>query len=110
MRTVDGVEMVDVREAAALARRTPETIRRWVWSGRIPARRDGRRLLVARTDLLRLIGDNEADHVSGRAASSYPLRDWVAELVRTNPGGRSGSTASDLVFADRSQRSGDAGR
>ena len=43
-RDVDA-DFVDVRQAAALIGRHPETIRRWVWSGRIAARRRGNRLL-----------------------------------------------------------------
>jgi hypothetical protein len=43
-----GADMIDVRCAAALVRRHPETVRRWVWSGRLAAQRQGNRLLMAR--------------------------------------------------------------
>ncbi|MBA2455015.1 MAG: helix-turn-helix domain-containing protein [Nocardioidaceae bacterium] len=88
--------MVDVREAAALAARTPETIRRWVWSGRLPARRRGRRLIVARDDVLRLVGASRSD------GAGVTLQEWAQE-ASAGPAGSS-ETASDLVFDDRAAR------
>jgi excisionase family DNA binding protein len=95
--------MLDVREAARLAGRTPETVRRWVWSGRIPAVRQGNRLLVARRDV-----DNVVRGVSP-AQEQPSLADW-ASLVDAHrrggalPRGTRGSSAADLVVADRSTR------
>jgi len=43
--------LIDVRHAAVLVGRHPETIRRWVWSGRLAAQRRGRRLLVERSEV-----------------------------------------------------------
>jgi excisionase family DNA binding protein len=97
---VDREEMLDVRAAAALAGRHPETIRRWVWSGRLPARRVGNRLLVARGDVEALAGAPE------RAAS---LAAWAerARVVRRARGAKgSQRTAADLVLRDRTERSG----
>ncbi|MBA3233233.1 MAG: helix-turn-helix domain-containing protein [Propionibacteriales bacterium] len=101
--------MIDVQEAAGLASRTPETVRRWVWSGRLDARRQGRRLLVARDDVLRLIGkpDNSAPELT--------LHEWATQARRSRKAERgSAQTASDLVLTDREARSkggtSDAGR
>jgi len=93
MMLVDGVEVLPVREAAEYASRTAETIRRWVWSGRLPARRQGNRLLVARSDLDALL----------QAPTSEPLslRAWAALLPRGT-----GRSAADLVLADRADRDG----
>jgi excisionase family DNA binding protein len=93
MMVVDGVEVLPVREAAAYAGRTAETVRRWVWSGRLPARRHGNRLLVARRDLDALL--------QAPAAEALSLREWAAQL----PQG-SGRSAADLVLADRADRDG----
>lgn len=96
-----GVVMIDVQEAAGLASRTPETVRRWVWSGRLTAQRKGRRLLVARDDVLRLSG-KAADN-----AHELTLREWATEARRSQKAARGGAkTASDLVIADREARSG----
>lgn len=88
MMVVDGVEVLGVREAAEYAGRTAETVRRWIWSGRLAARREGQRLLVARRDLDALLRTTSDDPLS--------LREWAAAL----PSG-TGPTAADLVAADR---------
>jgi excisionase family DNA binding protein len=100
-RQTPGDDLIDVRGAATLVGRHPETIRRWVWSGRIAARREGRRLLVARADLEALAASE------GRAKAS--LATW-AERARSAQEAagrsRSGSSAAALVIEDRAQRSG----
>lgn len=107
MVVIDGVEMVDVREAAALAHRTPETIRRWVWSGRLAARKRGNRLLLAYDDVVALAGTGGDSPVPARLS----LSQWWEETRRVLGPGRRGVSAADLVLADRAERSGpDAGR
>jgi len=93
-------EMIDVRGAAALVGRHPETVRRWVWAGRLAARRQGNRLVVARADVEAL-----AKTVGG---ATMTLGAW-ADLARATwedsaRTGRQGS-AADLVIEDRAQRS-----
>ncbi len=89
--------LLDVREAAALAGRAPETIRRWVWSGRLPAQRRGRKLLVARRDVLRV--------ATGAAAGAITLAGWrklALERLRSTRGLPNAKTsAADLVLTDR---------
>lgn len=92
MMVVDGVEVLSVQEAAGYVGRTAETIRRWVWAGRVPARRQGNRLLIARRDLDRLVD-------SAASEQPVPLRQWATQL----PAG-SGPSAADLVLADRAAR------
>lgn len=94
-------DMLDVRTAAALAHRNPETVRRWVWSGRLAAQRRGRRILVARADVEALAGKAATyGHVS--------LAEWAQRAqappqhVRTRRRARS---AADLVLEDRAGRS-----
>ncbi|HEY7043545.1 MAG TPA: helix-turn-helix domain-containing protein [Nocardioidaceae bacterium] len=99
MIVVDGVEMVDVREAAKLARRTPETIRRWVWSGRLAATKQGNRLLVPKEAVVARGGQVAA---GGREARPS-LGDW-ADRVRAGRTGKRGATAADLVVGDRAGR------
>jgi Helix-turn-helix domain len=94
------LEMLDVRAAAALARRNPETVRRWVWSGRLAAQRRGRRILVARRDVVALAG--------GGSHSNLSLGEWArqAQASRKTAGPRRrGRSAADLVLEDRVQRS-----
>lgn len=108
MLVVDGVEMVDVREAAQLAQRTPETVRRWVWSGRLPATRHGNRLLISRQTLDDLLDGGTA------AGADLTLQAWANRVAqdRTRSGGVGPArrSAADLVLDDRRARSGEGGR
>lgn len=89
--------MLNVREAAARVSRTAETVRRWVWSGRLPARRDGNRLLLAIEDLDRL--------AVGAGRGSGDLTDWLAQVTaQPRPQARSGRSAADLVLTERAER------
>ena len=93
-----GSEMLEVRAAARLVGRNPETVRRWVWSGRLTARRRGNRLLVARRDVEALAGGGE-----GRVS----LAAWADRAGKTREALRAtrrGSSAADLVIADRARR------
>lgn len=96
MQVIDGVEMMEVREAAAYAGRTPETVRRWVWAGRLPARRQGNRLLVSRADVDRL----RSGHSAGDG-SRLSLQEWVTLVERTRGPGQPGASARDLVLEER---------
>jgi excisionase family DNA binding protein len=48
-RTKDN--LISVREAAKECGRNPETIRRWVWSGKLAAEKLGNQLFIKRSDL-----------------------------------------------------------
>ena len=90
---------VTIQAAAKLADRSAETLRRWVWSGRLNARKSGKRLLVSRSDVEALARPGDVAKLS--------LRDWadLAERVLKRPA-RGGRSASDLILADRRERSG----
>lgn len=96
MSSYHDVVLIDVREASSIAGRTPETVRRWVWSGRLSASRDGRRMLVSRDDVLRLAGRYDPNAVS------MDLRAWALLPRPTAVAGE--ATASDLVLLDRAVR------
>jgi excisionase family DNA binding protein len=98
MVVIDGVEMLEVREAASLVGKTPETVRRWVWSGRIHAVKRSNRLLLPRDEVWAAAGGG--DRASARQPS---LREWAAEAAKTSQHRRAVS-ASDLVLADRAER------
>jgi len=91
--------MIDVRDAAALVGRHPETVRRWVWSGRLVARREGGRLLVARDDV---------EALARHQPAVLTLVQWAerARIARGTVRPGSGRTAADLVIEDRAARSG----
>lgn len=97
MISINGVEMIDVREAAELMHRTPETIRRWAWTQRVDAVKHGNKLLFRRDDLLRLGRSEEAP-------ATRSLAEW-AELVRAGQSRAvAGGSSRDLVLEDRRGR------
>jgi hypothetical protein len=96
-------DLLDVRRAAALVGRHPETIRRWVWSGRLAARREGNRLLMARRDV---------EALAKKGVNVAGLAEWAdhARAARAISGAsRSGGSAAELVIEDREHRSHPAG-
>lgn len=92
-------EWIGVQRAAMLVRRHPETIRRWIWSGRLSARRDGNRLAVAR---------DEVEALARQTANDISLREWAdrarSARASSQQAGRRRSGA-DLVIEDRRSRS-----
>ena len=92
--------MVGVRDAALLARRTPETIRRWVWSGRLSAVKQGNKLLVPVAELPGAFAPDERgprDLAAWAETALSAMAAWPA----SEPG-----SAADLVLADRERRGG----
>ena len=94
------VDLLDVQQAARLAQRTPETVRRWVWSGRLPAVKRGNKLLIERVELARIVPQLQAP---------VALAEW-AEQAHDLWRGSAGSSASDLVLEDREDRDAGARR
>ena len=43
-------ELISVRDAAKESRRHTETVRRWIWSGKLPAQKLGNQLFIRRSD------------------------------------------------------------
>lgn len=95
----DSEELIDVRRAAVLVSRHPETIRRWIWSGRLAASRRNNRLLLRR---------GEVEAVARQDAPASSLRVWAesahAARTRLRKLG-SAASAADLVIEDRKRRS-----
>lgn len=72
---------ITVPEAARRASVHPETIRRWIWAGRLPARKFGNQYMVEEADLA------QAQAGSLRPArADYPrdFTDWVESVERMN--------------------------
>lgn len=91
-------DMIDVRSAAKLVDRHPETVRRWVWAGRLQARRQGNRLLLARADVEAVLASE------GRSVSDLATwADRARELRRRAPRS-SGASAASVVIAERAER------
>jgi excisionase family DNA binding protein len=108
--TVTAVQEITVREAAHRTHRSPETIRRWIWSGRLPAIKRGNTYYVDVAHLDGLAVElGAAAQVPGPPGPVQPgsLRAWLADLGAWKSGltgARTSQTASDLVIEDRHAR------
>jgi excisionase family DNA binding protein len=65
-------ERVDIRQAASDSGRSAETVRRWIWSGKLAATKRGNRLLIDRAQLERFLRERHDEAPVG-------LAEWAAE-------------------------------
>jgi excisionase family DNA binding protein len=63
--------MLTVAEAARRTGRHPETIRRWIWSGRIRAEKVGGRHLISEAEL---------ERAADAPATERTFADWLEQL------------------------------
>jgi excisionase family DNA binding protein len=88
---VDNQELT-IPEAAAAVRRDPETVRRWIRSGRLPARKVGTSYVVGREDLMDLVGGREEPEMLPlpegwkTTSSGAPMLNLVAAIDRSRSG------------------------
>jgi excisionase family DNA binding protein len=82
--------MITVPEAARRAGRDPETIRRWIRAGKLPARKIGTQHVIEEHDLEKLL-DDDADMLPlperwRTTDSGRPLPNVVAAIRRSRRG------------------------
>lgn len=77
--------MLTVPEAARRVHRNPETIRRWIRSGRLPARKVGTQHVIDEHDLLSVVNSDMLPLPEGwtRMANGDPMPDVVAWVHRS---------------------------
>jgi excisionase family DNA binding protein len=80
--------MLTVPQAARRAGRDPETIRRWIRSGRLRAQKVGTQHVIQSEDLDALIGDDTLPVPDGwtRTFAGDPMPDTVAAIRRSRMG------------------------
>jgi excisionase family DNA binding protein len=107
---VSTAQEITVREAARRAHRSPETVRRWIWSGRLPAAKRGNTYYVDVAHLEGLVAEMDSFRHAAETVPPGRLSAWLAELGQWRSGlaatGSPGAaeTASDLVLEDRRAR------
>jgi len=99
-----GWEMT-VREAAQRTHRSEETIRRWIWSGRLPAGKRGNSYYIdiAHLEQVAVVYDARLEPGTARKGD---LRSWLDDLDRWKDGlpAATGASASSIVIGDRYAR------
>lgn len=78
--------MLTVPEAARLTGRSPETIRRWIRSGRLRARKVGTQHVVEERDLDAVASESRSLPLPERwraFESGAPVPDWVEAIGRS---------------------------
>lgn len=101
----DAEELMTVREAARECRRAAETIRRWVWEGKLPAQKLGNQLFVKRADLARFLSHQREERAQRRAedpGSRLAALDEIRTL-REQIRRRAGGALAVLEALDRSR-------
>lgn len=78
-------DFITIREAARECHRSAETVRRWVWDGKLHAEKLGNQLFVRRADLDRLRQRSAADKRAARLAALDKL-DELRERIRQHGG------------------------
>jgi excisionase family DNA binding protein len=80
--------MLTVPEAASRAARDPETIRRWIRTGKLKARKVGTQHVIEETDLDQILQIDSLPVPDRwrRFDSGRPQPDWVAALARSRRG------------------------
>ena len=81
--------MLTVPEAARKAGRDPETIRRWIRTGRLRARKIGTQHVIEESDLAPLLEERDALPLPepwGRTATGEPMPDVVRAVRESRSG------------------------
>jgi excisionase family DNA binding protein len=95
-----------VREAARRAGRSEETIRRWIWSGRLPASKRGTSYRIDVLHLEQIMVEVDSG-VSGRHATpNQSMLAWLDDVAEWKRGLKPtpGVSAVDLLLEDRRAR------
>lgn len=80
--------MITVPEAAKRARRDPETVRRWIRTGRLRARKIGTQHVIEESDLDALVAADvlPLPEPWGKTITGEPMPDVVAAVRRSRAG------------------------
>jgi excisionase family DNA binding protein len=103
---VVAAQELTVRQAAKRAGRSEETIRRWIWSGRLPAVKRGTSYRIDVMHLEQVMVEFEAGGPGFHATPNQSMLAWLDELAEWKRGLKStpGISAVDLLLEDRRAR------
>ncbi len=94
-------ELVSVREAAKESGRNMETVRRWIWSGKLPAQKLGNQLFIRRSDLRAFLKRSDAKKHGSRDRLEFIER---AEALQKRIRARTGTNFDISALTEESRR------
>lgn len=68
-------ETVDIKQASHYCRRNPETVRRWVWTGKLPAQKVGNQLFIRKEDLVQFCRESGIAYQTGPEKTETSLEE-----------------------------------
>ena len=101
MLEYDNKKFISVREAAKECGRNMETVRRWIWSGKLPAEKLGNQLFIKREDLASYCRETAIKYDAGDAADVTARLEHLRERIRA--GTRGGLTDGIDIGIDASE-------
>jgi excisionase family DNA binding protein len=95
-----------VRQAAWRAKRSEETIRRWIWSGRLPAVKRGTSYRIDVMHLDQVMVELDTGVSKQATAPNASLLTWLDEVEewKRNVHATPGASALDMLLEDRRAR------
>lgn len=75
-------ELLTVRQTARLVGRSEETVRRWIWSGKISAQKLGNQLFVRRDQIARASGGRSPNTAPSGTADGDEYPEWLERSRR----------------------------
>jgi len=80
-------ELVSIREAANESGRNMETVRRWIWSGKLPAQKLGNQLFIRKSDLTAFLKRSGANkHGAWDRLESIERAEALQKRIRARTG------------------------
>ena len=95
-------KLISVREAAKECGRNPETVRRWIWSGKLPAEKLGNQLFV-RTSSLTSLCREMAIQQKSEPETDF-LQRAIALQIRLKTRGLETTNGAELIRGTREER------
>jgi excisionase family DNA binding protein len=92
-------DLMTVREAARECKRATETVRRWIWEGKLPAQKLGNQLFIKKRDLVQMRPGRSGREASDELAVLDDIK-VTRERIRRRIGG---STIDVLEALERSR-------
>lgn len=88
-------DLMTVREAARECKRATETVRRWIWEGKLPAQKLGNQLFIKKRDLVQMRPGRSGREASDELAVLDDIK-VTRERIRRRIGGSTIDVLEDL--------------